>query len=243
MIEIYTLFIESLIQNYLYYLNKKYIAKVYCVGIDINYFFGDILMENIKYKTLEKYIESNEYKKYNVIKKYKILLIILLELGEIIKYYQDKCKFIHGDLKYNNIMVKIDKKCKIKIIDFGFSSLYIPIENNEYYITNIDCWHYEKNFRNINYKIEDKTHIDLLFFTIHFIITTYLYQNIEFIIINKILKLFEINNLNELYERYSRDITFVYEYSRMKQHKSYYKNFIPNNYIKIIKNELSNIEI
>ncbi len=54
----------------------------------------------------------------------------LIQLSDIVKYYQDNYGFIHGDLHGENILIENETN-KIYIIDFGRSSIQIPIQYHQ----------------------------------------------------------------------------------------------------------------
>ena len=141
----------------------KYIPKYYTTFKKNNQI--GIVMEDLGGYTLDIAIKNNLL---NHIKLYSILL----QLSIILELFQRNYKFMHGDLKLNNIMIlKTDKEkisininkknytiktygYTIKIIDFGFSC--IISENNSIISTST---YYDNSACN-------KKYIDLLFFTI-----------------------------------------------------------------------------
>ena len=241
--EIFTLFFESLMHGYLYYLNNEYITKIYYVSLSTSKIFGDIISER-KEVTFDDFLTSN-LKNVRTLDKYYLILTISIELANIINFYQNKCNFVHGDLKANNFMVYFDKndkknKWKIKLIDFGFSGLNIKFNNKIYYITNPDSYH-SPDMYNVNI-LNDKSKriLDLLFYTLYILInSSMLYINIS--IVNRLVKILNIDNFNNIQKYYNNklDTKYIYKYVRQVRldKLKYYKNFIPSKYVAILEKE------
>ena len=141
----------------------KFIPKYY-TSFKKNNQIG-VIMEDLGGYTLDNAIKDG-------IVNSKKLYSILLQLSIILEVFQENYKFLHGDLKLNNIMiVKTDKEhirinvnrknytiktygYTLKIIDFGFSCI---ISNG---VTKISTSLYYDN------SACNKKYIDLLFFTI-----------------------------------------------------------------------------
>lgn len=238
-LEIYSIFFESLMNIYLYYLNNNYVPELYNVGLNEQY--GNMQVEYVKYMTFKEVLTSKSYLNLSEYKKYYIILLIVSELGKVIKFYQEKCNFIHGDLKFNNFFVNFDINniCNIKLVDFGFSGLYVDLGRKNYYITNIDSWHYP-DYYNTDIKKYNYYHLDLLFFTLNFILAFGKHDYLKNII-KKIVKLFEIEEYDILLNKFwEDDYTFIYEFVREPKNIkniNYFKNFTPDKFIKIVENE------
>ena len=241
--EIFTLFFESLMHSYLYYLNNDYVTKIYYVSLSTSKIFGDIISER-KEVTFDDFLTSN-LKNVRTLDKYYLILTISIELANIINFYQNKCNFVHGDLKANNFMVYFDKndkknKWKIKLIDFGFSGLNIKFNNKIYYITNPDSYH-SPNMYNVNIMYDkSKQILDLLFYTLYILInSSMLYINNS--IVNRLVKILDIDNFNNIQKYYNNklDTKYIYKYVRQVRldKLKYYKNFIPSKYIAILERE------
>jgi hypothetical protein len=91
------------------------------------------------YISLEKYIIVL----YNsdVEKKNSIILNIFKKIAEKLNSLQQYCLFIHGDMHPNNIFIKYDtyhlnntSDINIIFIDFGYSVVKLPVNNNQTYI-------------------------------------------------------------------------------------------------------------
>ena len=238
---IFTLFFESLMHLYLYYLNNEYVTKIYYASLSSNKVFGNIISEK-KETTFNDFLYNTNYININISCKYYYILLISIKLAEIIYFYQKKCNFIHGDLKTNNFMVFFDKdqNCKVKLIDFGFSGLYMILDNKKYYITNPDSFHLP-NMYNVDYvKDSSKQILDLLFYTLYLILN----NNIDDNIVKRLVSLLNINNYDDIKNMYNKDsIDYIYIYvkiTKLNQLK-YYSNFLPKNYIQILKNEKTKI--
>lgn len=241
-IQIFTLFFESLIHSYLYYLNNNYVTKIYYVSLSTNKTFGDIISERIEI-TFDDFV-TNNLRNVNILNKYYIILTISIELAKIINFYQSKCNFVHGDLKLNNFMIFFDKKdknnkWKIKLIDFGFSGINIEFNKIKYYITNPDCYHSPDMYNVSIMKDSSKKILDLLFYTLYMLCNDIYYINK--VIITRFVKILNINNFDNIQKIYNNklDNNYIYKYVRgVELNKlKYYKNFIPLNYINILEKE------
>ena len=84
-IQIFTLFFESLIHSYLYYLNNNYVTKIYYVSLSTNKTFGDIISERIEI-TFDDFV-TNNLRNVNILNKY---YIILTNLHKFLKIYSNK---------------------------------------------------------------------------------------------------------------------------------------------------------
>ena len=143
---VYTILIQLIIQNYLYYINNKYVPEFisYAISYDKNLsltimkkaFENNIKLNNnerIFQDSVKKFIENESlYDTFTI-----NMFIILKELCVILDIYQKKCYFVHGDLHANNIILdcKINKKnliydIKIKLIDFAYSSIILNINGD-----------------------------------------------------------------------------------------------------------------
>jgi hypothetical protein len=238
--ELFTLFFESLMHSYLYYLNNEYVTKIYYVSLSSNKVFGNIISEK-REGTFVDFLYNQNFKNLNISAKYYYILLISIKLAEIILFYQNKCNFIHGDLKNNNFMVFFDKdhNCKVKLIDFGFSGLYMVLDNKKYYITNPDCYHVPNMYNLDLVKDNSRQILDLLFYTLVMILNNDMY-NIEDSIVNRLVLLLNITNFNDIRNIYNNDsIDYIYKYVRITKlnQLEYYNNFIPKNYIQILTNE------
>jgi len=97
-----------------------------------NYYL--ILEYDKNYITLEKYGDLLKKKRLNITEKLEEVLLVTYR---VLVYLQDKYNFFHTDLKYDNIMVVIDKDEDfngVKFFDFDLSS----IEKDE----PIECYRY-----------------------------------------------------------------------------------------------------
>jgi len=155
------IFINYIIQYYLHYINNKYlnsnngislwVPKIY--DVDFNYQSNcsvtvmDLVLigNNIEDITcdLHSFVKKECERESFVIDFFNILL----ELCNILIFFQDKCCFIHDDFKHENIMIKYhydsnnNLSFKLNIIDFGFSCIIFKINNEKYmlkYINNRD---------------------------------------------------------------------------------------------------------
>jgi hypothetical protein len=238
--ELFTLFFESLMHSYLYYLNNEYVTKIYYASLSSNKVFGNIISEK-RETTFDDFLHNTNFKNLNISGKYYYILLISIKLAEIILFYQNKCNFIHGDLKNNNFMVFFDKdrNCKVKLIDFGFSGLYMVFDTKKYYITNPDCYHLPNMYNLDLVKNNSRQILDLLFYTLVMILNNDMY-NIEDSIVNRLVLLLNITNFNDIRNIYNNDsIDYIYKYVRITKlnQLEYYNNFIPKNYIQILENE------
>ena len=134
------LFIEYIIHSYL--------AYIYSVPIPfMEYFIYEkfptetILKARSEYQettTLNIFFKSSDFTTLTPIKKDNLILEILLQISDYLNLYKIRCKFIHGDLLFNNIMLFyeiLDDNIiikQIKFIDFGSSSINICINKIQY---------------------------------------------------------------------------------------------------------------
>ena len=143
--EVFDFLIQSLIQNYLYTLNKDYVPEFISYSVSYNdglsltrmrlAFDSNNKDENIFIGNFYDFImkESNTEHTDIFIKN---LLLILKELCIVLDFYQKHCYFVHGDLNIKNIMIKCNfdgnhlvHHIEIKLIDFQFSSIILNINN------------------------------------------------------------------------------------------------------------------
>jgi hypothetical protein len=143
--EVFDFLIQSLIQNYLYTLNKDYVQEFISYSVSYNdglsltrmrlSFDSNNKDENIFIGNFYDFImkESNTEHTGIFIKN---LLLILKELCIVLDFYQKSCYFVHGDLNIKNIMIKckfdenhLVQDIKIKLIDFQFSSIILNVNN------------------------------------------------------------------------------------------------------------------
>ena len=144
---VFTSFIQSLIQNYLYDLNNAYVPEI--ISYSISYendkcltIMKEAFDSNNKKKsfngTFWKFITDQSLNKTNntnnTYSKIYIdnILLIIIEICTILEFYQKKSYFVHSDFHAKNIMLECnfneDNKIKdlsVKIIDFQFSSIII----------------------------------------------------------------------------------------------------------------------
>lgn len=242
--ELFTLFFESLMHSYLYYLNSEYVTKIYYASLSSNKVFGNIITEK-RETTFDDFLLNRNFTNLNINGKYYYILLISIKLAEIILFYQNKCNFIHGDLKNNNFMIFFDKdhNCKVKLIDFGFSGLYMMLDNKKYYITNPDCYHLANMYNIDQVRDSSKKILDLLFYTLYLILHYNTY-NIDETIVKRLVLLLNITNFDDIKNIYNDDSLisnkyYIYKYVRITKlnQLEYYNNFLPQNYIKILENE------
>jgi hypothetical protein len=144
---LFSLLIQSLIQNYLYNLDTTKVPefisysisyeKDICLTIMKNAFnmnnrnnkniFIGTLMDFIKEQSKDKYFKNCTI---NILK-------ILKELCKVLNFFQEKCYFVHGDFHAKNIILYCEinenylvQNISIKLIDFSFSSIIININGD-----------------------------------------------------------------------------------------------------------------
>jgi serine/threonine protein kinase len=145
-------FIECFIHSFLsiidekYLTNKNKIIKLYQLGYNPKYKFISYFLDKMD-GTLYSFIKCEEID-FNRIKNSSKLLILLKGIYEItclIEELQEKLKFVHHDLKCDNIFYKkIDNKYKFYLGDFDNSRIEIKkyifknqktvIPDNDFYI-------------------------------------------------------------------------------------------------------------
>ena len=143
---VFTSFIQSLIQNYLYELKNDYVPEI--ISYSISYendkcltIMKDAFDSNNKKSfngTFWKFITDQSLNKTNKTNKTysKIyitnILVIIIEICTILDFYQKKSYFVHSDFHAKNIMLECNfddnnkiENLSVKIIDFQFSSIII----------------------------------------------------------------------------------------------------------------------
>jgi hypothetical protein len=111
--------------------------------------FMSFEMEKIDNETLWEYMDRtyNENNDNN-------LYMILIRICDILKFYQDNLNFVHGDLHYDNILIENNTK-KIYFIDFGRSSIKVPIDYSEVIneqTKKFNNWYLVDNIYDISYE-------------------------------------------------------------------------------------------
>jgi hypothetical protein len=122
--------IESIINCTLYYYSSDSTVKC-TLDIDSNKFLQ--IMNRANGILLSEYIlQLYNNNKIDVNHKNIILLNILKNIAIKLKFLQEKCHFIHGDLHSANIFINISRnnKIDIKFIDFERSTIKFPYETN-----------------------------------------------------------------------------------------------------------------
>ena len=108
-------FRETTILYQLNNFNNPKIIKLHSVFQDIYYRY--IVTEFVEGIDLSKL--RQEYSKKNEYIMQRIIIYILKQILEVLKFLHDECKIMHRDIKPENIM--IDKDYNIKLIDFGLA--------------------------------------------------------------------------------------------------------------------------
>jgi predicted Ser/Thr protein kinase len=111
---------EALLLKQLYHRNI-----VHFVSIIEGEFADYLIMENVKGKTLKKYIYNNGKMSEDDAR------FTFLQIIDAISYFHDTTGFLHRDLKADNIMIDPETK-KIKIIDFGLAGKYSKTSTNRF---------------------------------------------------------------------------------------------------------------
>ncbi len=160
---------ESLIHYYLYNFSLKIpnptlqcFPSMNDVSLKIKNNFMTYEMGKIENDTLRSYIDTMNDE--NDIYK------LLINICDILNYYQTTINFVHGDLHSNNILIERNTN-KIYLIDFGFSSFNIPINysnnnknfNNWFLVDNTELGIFRQFDQNILYNsINNAKSIDLI---------------------------------------------------------------------------------
>ena len=124
-------FIENFIHLFLSDMNKNKILKIYQLGYNPDYNFLCSFIDKMD-GTLYGYLKKDDLD-FKI--KFKTLLKELYEIALLLEELQDKFKFVHNDLKCDNIFYKNDK---FYLGDFDNSSLEIK--------------HYKINWQEFNQK-------------------------------------------------------------------------------------------
>lgn len=168
-----------------------------------------IVMDYIEGLTLKEFIET-EFKLNNnnsnpnltiINAQTQILKDIIMQLCEILYLYQYRCNFIHGELIFENIMLKVKKNTNsnsinyeledLKLIDFGSSSICVKINGNEYLIYDIDRQSEQTYLNTINKDNKDFAFsCDLLYFILQIGANEHIHLKTK----KDILELFELNS-------------------------------------------------
>jgi hypothetical protein len=256
------IFINYIIQHYLYKINleyiknnniKQWIPNIYNVGFSYKLNLGVTIMDcafvdknNIKKNyTLLNFINKENTRETFINDFFKILI----EICNILIFFQDKCCFVHNDFTQKNILIDYSYDSnsiinfKLKIIDFAYSSIVIKINGKDYllkYINNREILSPKLD----NPKISVIWYKKDLFIFIAKLLLTNKYSNKEYIL-NKSLenKLLEIFQINEYYQiRFSNKLNDIINIKEKEKELWHYKRFIekmsPNrNNLKKIKNK------
>lgn len=237
--------------------------------------FPRILIQNIKlvysYPEFTNIISNSE--KINGIDLYKYLknlktvlpnfiYNILLQLCDILIYYQKHYQFVHGDLHLQNIMIQHTTN-KLYIIDFGRSSIKIPIllpplhgdesiQKKSFYLidflsnfTNYSAFEHDFKYNDINHAKA----IDLLFFFYRLLDITSYYRSLN-ANISKLIELlrirtpciFEIrDDLQDYFPFYSERIKIIQKSSSITNKEVFLRDcnnqlplFYPENFKQIV---------
>jgi len=207
--------INFIIQNYLNSLNNNYVPAALNLLYGYNKKENNIIsitkMEHI-FKNENNINKNKTYVLYDFIKKeserptfIKDFFYIMKKICEILIFYQDSCGFVHYDFHIGNISVlySYDKdgnfeydKVKVKMIDFGESSIIFNINNNSYLLQ----YYNPKNKYNPNYRNPYKSklwYIIDLFMFINRCVIYFRDQNVKKILNNIKQEFINIFNFNE----------------------------------------------
>lgn len=201
-------FIESFIHSFLsiidekYLINKNKIMKLYHLGY------------NPKYKFISSFVDKMDGTLYSLIKyevsentKFQVLLKALYNITCLLEELQEKIKFVHNDLKCDNIFYKkIDDQYNFYLGDFDNSRIVIKkyvIKNQKTIISDND-FHYKKDLfiltNSIYYSFNNKDWKDKFFY--------------KFPVIEKIIN--SQDNFHTLYEYKDDAINDIYIPSNYK---------------------------
>ena len=158
-------FIESFIHSFISIIDKKYLINKNKI-MNLNY-----LGYNPKYKFISIFIEKMDGTLYSFLKydesNFKNKLIILLkalyDISSVIEELQDKIKFVHHDLKCDNIFYKkIENEYNFYLGDFDNSRIEIKkhiIKNQKTIIPDNDFYYKKDLFiltNSLYYSFNDK---------------------------------------------------------------------------------------
>lgn len=129
--------IEALINCILYYCSKNRAtinSSLYYSKSENNILYQ--IMNIAQEMSLSDYIKHLFKSKLDIVTKKIKLLKVLKDIARDLLHLQDTCGFIHGDLHKGNIFLKLhptneNAPVQITFIDFGYSSIKLPLDNKE----------------------------------------------------------------------------------------------------------------